>query len=172
MNSRLTMGLATAALLASHSCLLAQDQPDVVTSDDIVDALEQPKKPATRSLTRGFGVQARKKVDLNIPFEYNSSELAPAAQQQLNQLGDALKRDELGRFHFEIAGHTDASGGAEYNRSLSERRAAAVRQYLIDHGVDPRKLQSVGRGEDELLLPDEPHDPRNRRVEIRNLGEN
>ena len=116
-------------------------------------------------------MQVKKKVDLNIPFEYNSSELAPEAIVQLEQLSDALSRDALGRFRFEIAGHTDASGSADYNRDLSERRAESVRNFLIDRGISPDRIDSVGHGEDQPLLPENPQNPNNRRVEIRNLGE-
>ena len=72
---------------------------------------------------------------------------------------------------FVIAGHTDASGAAGYNRELSERRAETVKKYLVDRGIDPQRLETIGSGEDDLLLPDNPNDGRNRRVEIRNLGE-
>ena len=164
--------LAIAILLspaAQHAA--AQDSSDVVSSDDIVEALKQAPQPATRSLTRGFAVKAIKSVDLEVAFEHNSAELAPEARQQLLQLSNALNSDQLGNFRFEIAGHTDASGAAEYNRSLSERRANVVREFLIEQGVSPEKLESVGRGEEQLLLPEDPRDSRNRRVEIRNLGE-
>jgi outer membrane protein OmpA-like peptidoglycan-associated protein len=107
---------------------------------------------------------------LKIPVEVYSSELAPAALRQLEQLSDALSRDSLSEFHFQIAGHTDASGSAAYNRQLSERRANAVMQYLVKNGVDPLRLVAVGFGEEMLLLPDYPEHPDNRRVEIRNLG--
>ncbi len=154
-------------LLVPCSELIAQDD-DIVSSDDIVKALEKPK---TRGITRGIGVRANQSVDLNIPFDKNSSQLAPAAQRQLEQLSDALSNDSLGGYRFEIAGHTDASGAAEYNRNLSEQRAETVRRFLIDRGVNPQRLESAGHGEDRLLLPDEPGHPGNRRVEIRNLGE-
>ena len=72
--------------------------------------------------------------------------------------------------HFEIAGHTDASGSADYNKSLSQRRADSVLQFLIDHGVERERLQSIGHGEERLLNTDDPGHPENRRVEITNLG--
>ncbi len=82
-----------------------------------------------------------------------------------------MARESLGRFRFEIGGHTDASGSSEYNRSLSEQRADTVRRFLIDKGVSPDRLESVGHGENSLLLPNDPQNPDNRRVEIKNLGE-
>ncbi len=141
---------------------------DIVESDEIAEALEE--KPKTRGLTRGVAVRVKKKVDLNIPFEYNSSALAPEAERQLAQLVDALSRDSLAEFRFEVAGHTDASGSADYNRKLSEQRARSVMEFLIDAGIDAQRLEAMGYGEDKLLHRDDPTHAGNRRVEIRNLG--
>ena len=84
-------------------------------------------------------------------------------------VGDRLI--QLAIYRFQIAGHTDASGSAEYNRRLSRDRAETVRRFLVTRGIDPDRLEVVGNGEDELLLPDWPLHAGNRRVEIRNLGE-
>jgi outer membrane protein OmpA-like peptidoglycan-associated protein len=147
----------------------SETESETVSSDAIERALNPP-------LTRGIRVETRAnanaKVDLNIPFEINSSELRPQARQQLVQLETALQNDQLSKYRFEIAGHTDASGSAAYNRTLSRARAESVRQFLVDRGIDPDRLEVVGRGEDDLLHPDEPLHGANRRVEIRNLGEN
>jgi len=75
----------------------------------------------------------------------------------------------------EVGGHTDAQGSADYNRDLSERRAAAVKAYLERHGVEASRLTSQGYGEDELIderATEEAH-AQNRRVEfvILDLGE-
>ncbi len=109
-------------------------------------------------------------VALDVPFEINSSALRPAAAAQLQQLAGALRSAELGPYRFLIAGHTDASGDAAYNRRLSGRRADAVRRRLIDAGVAAERLDARGFGEDELLDPTHPGAAANRRVEIRNLG--
>ena len=167
MNSSYRLIAVTVAFTCSIGTVSGQEQADVVDSDRIADALVEPR---TRGLSRGIGVRAKGKVDLNIPFEVNSSDLAPEAQQQLQHLIDALSRDSLTEFRFRIAGHTDASGAANYNRQLSEQRASTVMQYLIDNGVDPARLVAVGYGEDRLLVAENPEHPDNRRVEIQNLG--
>jgi uncharacterized repeat protein (TIGR01451 family)/MYXO-CTERM domain-containing protein len=68
----------------------------------------------------------------------------------------------------EVGGHTDAQGSAEYNRDLSERRAAAVEAYLERHGIERERLTSRGFGEDELLDEREATEAhaQNRRVEF------
>jgi len=154
------------SLFIARNDAFAQASDDVVSSDDIASALAQPK---TRGL-RGVGVRAKARVDLHIPFQLNSSHLAPDAERQLEQLSDALSNESLAGYRFEIAGHTDASGAEDYNRRLSERRAESVKQFLINKGVSPDRLESAGYGADELLLTDNPQHPDNRRVEIRNLG--
>ena len=69
-----------------------------------------------------------------------------------------------------MAGHTDAKGSAVYNKQLSLKRAEAVKRYLVGKGIDAGRLDTVGYGSERLLTPDNPQDPSNRRVEIRDLG--
>ena len=72
-----------------------------------------------------------------------------------------------------VKGHTDTVGSAEANQILSERRAAAVRDYLINKfGVDPSRLVAVGLGQTQLLVPTPDNTPnaQNRRVQVVNIG--
>ena len=72
-----------------------------------------------------------------------------------------------------MEGHTDSVGDVGQNQSLSERRAAAVRQYLIGtFGVEESRLIAVGFGSSQLLVQTPPQTPevRNRRVQIVNIG--
>jgi subtilisin family serine protease len=106
-------------------------------------------------------------VDLTIPFALNSAKLKPVAQAQLQALGQALGSEKLRDKAIEIAGHTDATGKADYNRHLSERRAATVANFLIEtFGFKARRFRVVGYGEDELKNPLTPEAAENRRVEI------
>jgi len=155
---------------------------DVVSQSQIEAALVKPKTRGLviRATTEGRDAQVPGQaqpqsqaaaVNLTIPFEYNSAELRPEAVQQLIQLEAALRADSLQRFRFLVAGHTDARGDPRYNRELSQRRAEAVRRFLVAAGISAERLDAIGLGEDRLLLPQQPDDARNRRVEIRNLGE-
>jgi outer membrane protein OmpA-like peptidoglycan-associated protein len=67
---------------------------------------------------------------------------------------------------FRVEGHTDGKGQAAYNQQLSERRAAAVVQYLAQRGVGTERLQAQGKGFSELLKPEDPLAAENRRVRI------
>lgn len=167
MKAILRPGAVAVALACSLGAFADQQQSDVIDGDDIVEALAAPR---TRSITRGIGVRQKRQVDLNIPFEVNSSELKPEARRQLDHLVDALLRDTLKEFRFQVAGHTDASGTAEYNLDLSERRAQTVMQYLVEHGVSPDRLVAVGYGEEKPLHGGNPEHSDNRRVEIINIS--
>ena len=112
-------------------------------------------------------------VNLTVNFATGSAQLTPEAIHTLNELGRALASKDLATYRFRIEGHTDTVGSRDYNRTLSERRAEAVVDYVAKtYGVDPQRLQAVGMGDDGLLVatPPQTPEPRNRRVQVINLG--
>ncbi|MDO9499191.1 OmpA family protein, partial [Falsiroseomonas sp.] len=111
-------------------------------------------------------------VSITVTFPSGSANLTPQAEARLAPLGRALSSADLAPFRFRIEGHTDSVGAASMNMALSERRAAAVRDYLIrQYGVDGARLEAVGLGQTRLLVPtgDGVNEPRNRRVQVINL---
>ncbi|NKC34096.1 OmpA family protein [Falsiroseomonas selenitidurans] len=112
-------------------------------------------------------------VSLTVTFASGSASLSPRATEVLDNLGRALVSDRLSGYRFRVEGHTDTVGPSAMNQELSERRAAAVRDFLVQrHGVASQRLQALGLGEQQLLVatPDETSEPRNRRVQVVNLG--
>lgn len=112
-------------------------------------------------------------ISLTVNFATGSHALSPQAAAALAALGRALSSPELLPFRFRIEGHTDTVGDAAQNMVLSQRRAEAVRDYLVKgFPIAPFRLVAVGFGEDQLLVatPDTTAEPRNRRVQIVNLG--
>ena len=112
-------------------------------------------------------------INLTINFQNGSAALTPQAIHTLDQLGLALASKDLAAYRFRIEGHTDTVGTRQYNKALSDRRAATVVDYLINNfRVDRGRVQAVGMGEDDLLIPtpDQTPEPRNRRVLVVNIG--
>ncbi len=111
----------------------------------------------------------RNEIDLDADalFDFDKAELRPDALQALDELVARL-REAVVMGAFGIVGHTCDIGTTEYNQGLSERRAAAVRDYLIGKGFAAEELNSEGRGELEPRYPndDEANRRKNRRVDI------
>ena len=71
-----------------------------------------------------------------------------------------------------IEGHTDAAGSDAYNLTLSQKRALAVKTYLVQqHGIPAESLRTVGLGEGVLINPEKPLAAENRRVQFRAEGD-
>lgn len=96
-------------------------------------------------------------------FAPGSAELPEAMAGQLAVLGRAL-REQRAVVRVEV--HTDGSGVAEHSRVLSQRRADAIRGFLVERGVDPYRVHAIGMGAQRPLRPHDPLAAENRRVEI------
>ncbi len=112
---------------------------------------------------------APKGLGLPIPFALDSDELTADAMKVVDDLADVFKANAGDRFIIE--GHTDALGDPAYNRALSDRRARAVVAYLVArHGLPGDRFVARGQGSTQLLLPADPINGRNRRVQVLNVG--
>jgi len=101
----------------------------------------------------------------------SSRSRSTSARITLDGLGSALSDPRLAGFSFLIAGHTDAKGGDEFNQKLSERRAEAVRDYIVaKFKFAPERLATRGYGKTQLLDPSRPEDGVNRRVQVINVS--
>jgi outer membrane protein OmpA-like peptidoglycan-associated protein len=110
-------------------------------------------------------------IDLEINFDYNSANITNTAMPGVTALGKALSNAELKDSTFIVAGHTDARGADDFNQGLSERRAEAIKKYLVEkHGVAPTNLVTVGYGETQLKNKDKPDAGENRRVQVVNTA--
>ncbi len=116
---------------------------------------------------------SRPSANMNVLFATGSADLTPSAVQQLRTLGIVLTHPDMGQSRFLIEGHTDAVGDKTMNQALSEKRAGAVVDFLIQQFQMPAgRLTAKGVGEEQLLVPtaDNVPESRNRRVHIVNLG--
>jgi outer membrane protein OmpA-like peptidoglycan-associated protein len=115
-------------------------------------------------------VKDKPKIDLEINFDYNSADISAKSLPSVQALGRALTNNDLKGSTFIVAGHTDAAGGDAYNQDLSERRADAIKRYLVDkYGINGTDLVTVGYCKSKLKDPAQPLAEVNRRVQVVNM---
>ncbi len=111
----------------------------VIVSRDVKEASIQLDK-----IEKGKGI-----VVENIHFEINEAYLRKESLNILDRMIEALNRNK--KIRLEIRGHTDITGTHQHNMKLSERRADAVREYMIKNGISPERLVAVGFGPDKPI---------------------
>jgi OOP family OmpA-OmpF porin len=132
-----------------------------------------PAAPAVAALPAQAQQAAAPSIDLTVQFQSGSAELTAEAMRTLDELGRALSHEALAAYRFRIEGHTDTTGSRSANMTLSQARAARVAEYLQSRfGVAASRLEPVGRGQEALKVqtPDQTAEPRNRRVQVINIG--
>lgn len=147
---------------------------EVVSLDKaFVDSL---RGRSTRSLSLGDRAKLdtvaadKPAIDLVMEFDFNSDILRGDALATADKLGKALSNPELRGQTFMIAGHTDAKGGEDPNQKLSERRADAVKRYLVEtYRIPADTLIGVGYGKSHLKNGSDPFGRENRRVQAVNM---
>jgi outer membrane protein OmpA-like peptidoglycan-associated protein len=100
-------------------------------------------------------------------FDTGRADLKPAGQRELDELAARLKTMQ-GIDSVQITGHTDSQGQAASNQGLSERRAEAVKAYLVGKGVDGQRISTRGLGASSPVASNATAEgrARNRRVEL------
>jgi len=122
--------------------------------------------PAAPSDTDGSRVRSAA-LSLPVQFAFDSADILPAAKAQLDALAQGIRLLPALKTVV-IEGHTDAVGSDLYNEQLSQRRAYAVKRYLVaQHGIDPARLRAIGLGKFEPLPGKDPLAAENRRVQFR-----
>lgn len=143
-------------------------------SDTIFTAPPAPEKLASLL----FGPKYRSGVPANpdapgrfgmmVNFEYNSVKIVPKSLPLLDSVGQMLQTENINNETLVIEGHADASGPDGYNQVLSERRAEAIKQYLVGtFDIEEKQLLTVGAGETDLHNRRDPYHEINRRVVFR-----
>lgn len=169
-------GGMTALQPAPHRHIPAPSGPVGVLASRDVGHYMDDQETALRQQLRGSGVRvARMGNDLALLlrsdslFALNSSKVSPAAMRTIDALAGVLR--QYARTLIQVNGYTDTTGRAAYNLKLSQRRAEAVADVLVDDGINPARISPRGFGETHLRIPtgDNVNEPRNRRVEIRIL---
>lgn len=117
-----------------------------------------------------YGCERKGSVTLEgVTFELDSADLTAESRPVLARIAEDLKKYQ--RLRVEVQGHTDSSGSDAYNLKLSERRARAVRDYLISQGVASSQVEARGYGETQPIASNATPEGRamNRRVVMKVL---
>lgn len=143
--------------------------------EEDLDAAAEPRVSVDRALgnPRAFlGGEERVTLDGDLLFAFDEDQLRPEAEATLRQLARLLRLDPRRRVLLE--GHADTIGGEQYNQELSERRARAVRGWLVEKAhISPLLIDVVGYGDARPVVPASKGPAAqklNRRVEVRTFS--
>jgi OmpA-OmpF porin, OOP family len=192
----LTRGLRDTAMLGALVLLAAPlttaHAQTAVTRDDVIAKLDHfetapeldipalRQQVLERSRSRGKNEPPPQKrppiaPDLNklptfnvdIQFDVDTPIVLPASYQTVGRIADALNHASLLPYNFLIVGHIESTGRRDNNVLLSQRRADAIRDILVNtFKIPAKRLLSVGLGEEQLLDPARPNAPVNNQLQI------
>ncbi|WP_109465050.1 OmpA family protein [Albibacillus kandeliae] len=134
------------------------------SSDTAAATTVAPTTPAAYN-----AVDQADQVNVQIKFDFDSATLRDDQKEKLATLCQVMQDVDVSVF--QIIGHTDSSGSAEYNQRLSLLRAEEVKRHMVsDCGIDANRLEAVGLGESAPFDATDPRADVNRRVEFQALG--
>jgi outer membrane protein OmpA-like peptidoglycan-associated protein len=161
---RVLLGLAVCLLAASGCRVSASAQGSVNSSADAdaeasasATAPEPPPEPEPPAMATGQSITLNQgKLDYEgvINFEYDKADLRDDSETEHTLAEFKAFLEKHPEVSIEVEGHTDSRGSDEYNRDLSDRRAASVRAWLVQNGIAEERISSVGKGEDEPQVPE------------------
>ena len=106
-----------------------------------------------------------------IQFDEDAAVIRPESYRTLGRIADTLSQPSLWAYKFLIVGHTISTGKRDYNLTLSQRRADVVRDILIStFKVSPKRLQSIGLGEEQMLDSAHPTALVNQQFQVLTVG--
>lgn len=191
-----TFGLPAAILIAFATSILparsqTAPQPDAIVSQlsqfdtapelDIA-AVRQRVLDKSRSRTRNEPEPSKRPpivpeilnlptVTVDIHFDADTPVVRPDSYQAVGRIADALVNAQLLPYTFLIVGHSDSNGKREANAILSQRRADAIRDVLVNtFKISSKRLQSLGLGEEQFVDQAHPTSPANLQIQIITTG--
>jgi outer membrane protein OmpA-like peptidoglycan-associated protein/tetratricopeptide (TPR) repeat protein len=160
---------------------VVQEKGDYISHNEIIPRYDDSKELRNEVLSRmnPFSMKYDARKDLviqidNIYFDFNSSIIQKESYPVLENLKKFL--NENPNVKVELSAHTDCMGEDKYNLWLSKRRAKSSREYLINAGISPGRIESKGYGEQKMIVKDcelqkkdDSQAQKNRRVEVKIL---
>ncbi len=130
---------------------VAQAEPVVapVASKREPEPAPVPAEVPAKKVVAPFGKVV---IEAKMLFDFDESHVRPRGITRLNEEIVSKMQENPQVQLFLITGYTDKIGSAQYNQKLSERRAQAVKDYLVEQGIAPERLHAVGRGEEQPIV--------------------
>lgn len=154
---------------AVQTVVVSMEESDL-DKDGVIDRLDLCPGTAEKQQINEEGCPIKEQtlasMQLNILFQNDSAELDPSYHEEIGKVADFMQ-NHPGSF-VEIGGHTSSPGSSEYNQKLSQARAEAVANILVDnYGINAERITAKGYGESRLLDPtdSEAAHTENRRIE-------
>lgn len=168
MNRIVLVALAGIVSTASFSCkskkLVVNQGAEVTIDKSVNDGLDKVREDFSNASRTSKGIVLT--FDSDVLFPLNSSYLTDEAKTEIAKLVKLL--DQYPGAAIQVDGHTDATGEAEYNQWLSEKRANSVKAYAVQLGLAAKQIDTKGYGKEKPVAPNNTVAGRqkNRRVEI------
>lgn len=161
---------------ANREYTLRGSHPNMLTSSIAISTKGRTQQDTLHADVRMTNVRIGESIAINnIYYDYDMWDIRPDAAVELDKLARLFKDNP--QMSFELGSHTDSRGGDMYNLVLSDARANAAVNYLIQQGVDPDRIAAKGYGESNLvngcgngILCSEPDHQDNRRTEFKVTG--
>lgn len=183
-----TARIEHAAYLANRHAQIASEQGKRARLQEQIDSAEERRRKLELQQRSGEAAQAQKEAEMlrkrmeelqaeqtdrgmvltlgDVLFDVDKTDLKPSGEQTIGRLADFMREYEDRRVRVE--GYTDSTGAESYNQKLSERRARAVSDELVSRGIERRRIETKGFGEQYPVASNDTRAGRqqNRRVEI------
>ena len=149
------LGISLSPLAAcTHTLVFSDTSPIVITGNPPAPqppSPPEPPKPAEPPAPKRVEVkQDQIVIHEKIQFETNKAAIKPESGSLLEEITNVIKQNPQIK-RLSIEGHTDSTGADKHNQKLSEQRAAAVRDHLVQHGVEAERLSSRGWGKSKPI---------------------
>src|SRR5687767_1519708 len=135
---KLSYAVAAAALMLTTAC--AKKTLDLKEPSDPTGEYIQKRNAAIDEMMRNFQ---------RVHFEFDSAQITPDTRDALAANVEIMNR--FPELELEVQGHCDEQGATEYNLALGQRRADAIRKYMVVAGVTPKRVDTISFGEERPL---------------------
>jgi outer membrane protein OmpA-like peptidoglycan-associated protein len=159
--------VAAFSLVGCGGQMVFSDSNAIVIGGDLPPPPEPPPPPPPPKPKRVEVTADKIVINEKIMFDFDKATIKPESHDLLNEVVSVIKENPHIR-KISIEGHTDSDGSDKYNQKLSEGRANAVKEYLVEHGTADGMLTSKGWGESKPIADNDTPEgkEKNRRVEF------